>query len=66
MVISISSALSNKLTNASFLAACLVVGIHLANGPIKAPFVCNIAVPFFFHRFGFFIGRWLREDFLVS
>jgi len=62
MVIEIRDDLSNKLTNASFLAACLVVGIHLAGGPVKIPFVCNMAVPFFFIVSGFLLAGSCEKE----
>ena len=66
-MLKITDQLSNKIANACFIAACLVVGIHAAPDARMVPFVCRIAVPFFFVISGFMLsGRceqyyWYRS-----
>ena len=52
----IDEKLSNRIANLGFVSACLVVGIHLAGGPVKIPWICGCAVPIFFFISGFLLA----------
>lgn len=55
-MIRIDDRLSRLISNLGFIAACLVVGIHVAGGPVRIPSVCGCAVPIFFAISGFLLA----------
>ena len=55
-MVKIDETLSNRIANLGFVAACLVVGIHMAGGPVRIPWICGCAVPIFFFISGFLLA----------